>query len=410
LIQGGAGAGHDDSANRFDQAPVGHADAGDIGDRRMLAQHLFDLGGVDVNAAALDDVALASDKKEIAVFVDAAEIADSDILAALRLGGQFRVFVVAVELHVGASAYLADLARRDLTAVVVEKLQFNAEKSAPDAIARGVAQHIVALDVGVGAGLGSRRPDAQDRTQPVDDTGAQVGVDGAAAGLDQADRAAVEPGESRRVEKVAQQGREQEPGRDSFALDQVEGLFDIEVFHQIGGGAQIERQHGVAEPRRQTDGKDAKSPIPGREPLLDGALFEPPIRSQGPFRFPRRARGMQHGGGFRADDGEVRIAAIGDQIVKGVDLADGFDSVAHDDDLRREGAQKIDLVGEPGAEDDGAAVRLANHMGDIVVKQPVIDQGRDGADTHDREIGDDGVRMIEGQYRDLVARLVSQSL
>ena len=64
-----------------DLAPfvVGHADHADVADRRMAEQHRLDLGRIDVDAAADDEVRAAVGEEEVAVVVDVADVAEREV-------------------------------------------------------------------------------------------------------------------------------------------------------------------------------------------------------------------------------------------------------------------------------------------------------------------------------------------
>ncbi len=76
----------DDRADLLAEPFVGHADDRGFGDVRVLVQRGFDLGGVDVLAAADDDVLQAVDDVEVAVGVETAEVAGVEPAVGERLG------------------------------------------------------------------------------------------------------------------------------------------------------------------------------------------------------------------------------------------------------------------------------------------------------------------------------------
>ena len=67
-----------------DLAPivVGNADDADVADRRMADQHGLDLGRIDVDAAADDEVRAAVGEEEVAVGVDVPDVAEREVVAA----------------------------------------------------------------------------------------------------------------------------------------------------------------------------------------------------------------------------------------------------------------------------------------------------------------------------------------
>ena len=96
-----------------DLAPlrIGHADDRDLGDRRVLAEHLLDLGRRDRLAAGADHVARPADDREVAVVVDRAEIAGVVPAVAERVGGRLGRVEVAVHEERAAQAHLAGVGR-----------------------------------------------------------------------------------------------------------------------------------------------------------------------------------------------------------------------------------------------------------------------------------------------------------
>ena len=70
---------------------VGDADHGHVGDGRVLEQHGVDLGRVDVHAAGDDQVGRAVGEEQEPVLVDAADVAEREVVAAIGAVGLVRV-------------------------------------------------------------------------------------------------------------------------------------------------------------------------------------------------------------------------------------------------------------------------------------------------------------------------------
>ena len=96
-------------------------DAGDGGllDLRVLHEHRLDVAGVDVVAAPDDHVLLATDDIQVAVLVEAGEVAGVEPTVAPRLGRRFRVVEVLPLLARIGHQQFADLAGGQIAAVVV---------------------------------------------------------------------------------------------------------------------------------------------------------------------------------------------------------------------------------------------------------------------------------------------------
>ena len=105
-----------------DLAPfvVGDAHDADVADRGMAEQHRFDLGRVDVDAAADDQVRAAVGEEEVAVVVDVADVAEREVLAPVRAVGLLRRLEVLEPALGRLQVDGADRARGDVACVVVE--------------------------------------------------------------------------------------------------------------------------------------------------------------------------------------------------------------------------------------------------------------------------------------------------
>ena len=90
-------------------------------DRRVLGERALDLERADVRAVVDDDLLLAAEEPEVAVVVGAGEVAGVEPAVAHDLGGRVGVAPVADGLAAGLDPHPADVAGRDLGAVVVEQ-------------------------------------------------------------------------------------------------------------------------------------------------------------------------------------------------------------------------------------------------------------------------------------------------
>ena len=89
----------------------------------MLEQHVVDLGRVDVAAAEDDEVGAAVGEEEVAVVVDVPDVAQGEVVAAVRRLGLVAVLEVLEAPDVGRlEVDRADRAGRELVAVVVGDL------------------------------------------------------------------------------------------------------------------------------------------------------------------------------------------------------------------------------------------------------------------------------------------------
>ena len=102
----------------------------------MAQQHLLDLARIDVHAAADDQVLGAVLQREVAVRVEAADVAGVQPAAAQRLGGGLGLVPVAGHHHVAPDQDLADLAGGELAVVVVDDADLDAGAGDADALQR----------------------------------------------------------------------------------------------------------------------------------------------------------------------------------------------------------------------------------------------------------------------------------
>ena len=120
-----------------------NAEHGRLANRRVLVEHLLDLARIDVVTAADDHVLLAVDDEEVAVLVDLAHVAGVQPAVADRLGGRVLALPVALHHVVAPDHDLADLALRDLVAVVVDDLHLDALDRSPDRAGLALAVGVV---------------------------------------------------------------------------------------------------------------------------------------------------------------------------------------------------------------------------------------------------------------------------
>ena len=122
---------------------VRNADNGRFIDGRVGVQDRLDFSRGDILTATNDDVILAANQVDIAVFVDIAHVAGMQPAVFVQQGGG-RAFLIGVALHHarGANDHLTDLVGRQLFIVVIKDLDFHIRQRFTD---RGQALQ-VALD------------------------------------------------------------------------------------------------------------------------------------------------------------------------------------------------------------------------------------------------------------------------
>ena len=115
--------GLDDGLDLLAELVVRDAEHGDVGDLRVRDQHVLGLLRVDVDAARDDHVGLAVGQVEVAVLVEVADVADRrPAVLVARVGGLVGRVVVG-EARAALGPDRADLAGRQLVAVVVEDVR-----------------------------------------------------------------------------------------------------------------------------------------------------------------------------------------------------------------------------------------------------------------------------------------------
>ena len=114
----------DELDDRFDLLPhllVGHADDGDVGDRRVEDEHVLDLLRVDVHPAGDDRERLAVGEEQIPLLVEVADVADrgpGGVVGVLRLARLLGIAVIGEGQDLPLEVDGADRSRRHLAAVL----------------------------------------------------------------------------------------------------------------------------------------------------------------------------------------------------------------------------------------------------------------------------------------------------
>ena len=103
--EGRAGARLDGGVDALAPVVVGHAEDGGVLDLGVAVKHVLDLGGVDVDAARDDHVALAVADVDEPLVVEVRDVAHAEPVAPRRLARGVRVLVVLVE-HAGVAAHV----------------------------------------------------------------------------------------------------------------------------------------------------------------------------------------------------------------------------------------------------------------------------------------------------------------
>ena len=191
-----------------------------LGNRRVAGQRLLDLGGVDIDAAALDDVALATREPEQPFVVDPAQIAHGQIVAAPGFSGQRLILVIPVVAAFAAGADLADLALRHLVSIVVQQFEFHPEEGAADAVARKVAAQIPSGQVGIGSCFAGGGIDHQRIAELVERGTLEVEIHLAAARLQSPQRRQIGAREPLGLDHPLEHGGQQHGGGQPLVFDQ----------------------------------------------------------------------------------------------------------------------------------------------------------------------------------------------
>lgn len=77
-----------DGAHLFAEPRIGHADDRDLGDGRVLIQHFLDFPGIDVVAAANNDILLPVDDVVVAIGIASSQISGAEPAVGDRGGGR----------------------------------------------------------------------------------------------------------------------------------------------------------------------------------------------------------------------------------------------------------------------------------------------------------------------------------
>src|SRR3954454_12170800 len=120
-----------DGLHRLPPSLVGHADDCGVGDRRMLEQDALDHPRIDVLPARDDYVLAPVLDEQIAVVVDAANVAGAQRSVAQRLGRLIRSPPVAAHQLRATRADLATVTGRDLVVGFVDHLKRRARRRTP---------------------------------------------------------------------------------------------------------------------------------------------------------------------------------------------------------------------------------------------------------------------------------------
>src|SRR5215831_12501306 len=135
-----SGTGHHDPVHRLTPLRIRHPEHGRLEHRRVLVEHFFHFGAVDVLASRDDHVADTVHQEKVALGVHVTEITTVIPAVAQRLGGLGGF--VPIPLHNIRAAYhdLANLSRRPLVAIGAEDPHIDPGDRLP-ARARYVAVH-----------------------------------------------------------------------------------------------------------------------------------------------------------------------------------------------------------------------------------------------------------------------------
>ena len=97
----------------------------DLIHRRMLGQHIFDLGGEDIVAASLDPKLGAVAQIDVATLIAPSHVAGMDPAIADGLPVLFRSVPVAGERNLAADDQFAGLSVRNIAAIVIDDAHVN---------------------------------------------------------------------------------------------------------------------------------------------------------------------------------------------------------------------------------------------------------------------------------------------
>ena len=214
------------------QPHVRHAEHAALGDRRMVVHGGLDLGAIDVLATAQHHVLLAVDDEDEAVGVDLGDVAGVEPAVGDRFRGGLGAVQVALDHRGAAHPELADLALRDLVAVVVDALGLEGRHRRADAgrlVDEEVAAHRGDDPAGLGhavAGVGPRGGDLGV------DLGDQVRLQRRAAAAQAHQAGGVARGEVRVQQHLAAHHRHARHRGDALALDQLQRLAGVPLVHQ----------------------------------------------------------------------------------------------------------------------------------------------------------------------------------
>src|SRR5262245_55048379 len=110
----------DDRLDGFTPQLIGHADNGDLLDRRMPLDGFFDLARIDVGSAADDHVLLAVEDEHVAAAVHVADVTRVEPSVPADVRGRLRLAPVAAHAGAATNHDLAHLTARDLAVLRID--------------------------------------------------------------------------------------------------------------------------------------------------------------------------------------------------------------------------------------------------------------------------------------------------
>src|SRR5260370_33501737 len=126
--------GHDHGVDTLAQHRTGFGDDGALDDIGMAGEHGFDLGGIDLQPAAIDHVFLPIEHPNEILLVDRTEVARMPEAASKTFRRRRRVIPVAFDDRARANPDFADLAARQLTTLRIHHHDMRARARQPDAV------------------------------------------------------------------------------------------------------------------------------------------------------------------------------------------------------------------------------------------------------------------------------------
>ena len=429
-VQRDAGLRLDDPHQRLAELRVGNAEHSAIVDAGDRQQRRLDLGRVDVDAAGDDHVALAVADEDIAIGIDVADIARGDEAAAVDLGALPGLIVIG-EIGIARDARidLADLAGRQLAAVIADEAQLGAGRDAPHG-AR-LPERILRGREGHRAGFGAAVEFVDHRPPPVDHRALDVGRARRGGVNDVAQRRYV-VGLAHLLGQLHQpheHRRHHEDGIDPIVLYQLEERLGIEARHQHQraaepAGPQAERiGRGVIERPRQQCARVRLEAVDQRpHPFGRRCLLRRRRVAAHALRMPRGAGSIDHVlrlrqrrpfiGRLVAEPSiEVARALRRRQVIR-------IDSVGGENLRRRRYAQHRDAgrdvplqrMQQVGMADQHPGAGVAEDVGDLVRPEMPVHRHGVGAERHHGIGRLDKGEVVAHQDADAIARLDAELL